>query len=283
MPPPPTLARTDVGDGPPVLLIHGWGSFKEAWFTVPERLARAGFRAVAVDLPGSGASAAGPRARHTAFAHADALEPLARGLAPVAVVGHSMGAQAALVLAVRRPELVPRLVLVAPYASPGVRLRLPPRSFLEAAVLPVVGRPVAHLGMRWLQRSQRRARASYVAAVARPEALRGDPAVAALLEDAAERLRRADRRTMVESLRAGVLADLRPLAARVRQPTLVIGGDRDNVARPAAVDALAAALPHGRRVRLRGVGHLPPVECPRALTAELARHLRAGAPAAARA
>lgn len=279
----PAIARTDVGDGPPVLLVHGWASFKEAWFSVPARLAEVGLRAVAVDLPGAGASAAGRRAGHTPFAYADALEPLAHELAPLAVVGHSLGAQTALVLGVRRPDLVDRLALVAPYALPGARLRIPPRTFLEAAVLPVVGRPIAHAGMRWLQRSLRRTRASYAGAVAQPQVLAGDPEVLALLEDAAGRLRRADRRAMVESLRAGVLADLRPLAARVPQPTLVIGGDRDRVAPPAKVDALAAALPRGRRVRLRGVGHLPQVECPGALVEELVRHLRAGVPAAAHA
>jgi pimeloyl-ACP methyl ester carboxylesterase len=286
-PAPAPIARADLGDGPPVLLVHGWSSFKEAWFTVPERLAAAGFRAVAVDLPGSGASAAARRGRgaagvrHGALGYADALEPLARELGPLALAGHSLGAQTALVLAVRRPELVERVVLVAPYALPGARLRLPPRTFLDAVVLPVVGRPIGHAGMRWLQRSLRRTRASYASAVARPDALRGDPAVRALLEDAAGRLRRADRHVMVESLRAGVLADLRPLAARVRQPTLVVGGDRDRVAPPAKVDALAAALPDGRRVRLPGVGHLPQVEAPAALVDHVVRHLRAGAPAPA--
>ena len=53
------------GDGPPVLLLHGYADSADTWRAVLDRLARAGRRALAVDLPGFGAlpgAAAGPGA-----------------------------------------------------------------------------------------------------------------------------------------------------------------------------------------------------------------------------
>ncbi len=51
-----TLARIETGTGPAVLLIHGLNGFKEGWGPLPQALAAAGLRAVAVDMPGFGAS-----------------------------------------------------------------------------------------------------------------------------------------------------------------------------------------------------------------------------------
>src|SRR6478672_13931459 len=48
------------GDGPPVLLLHGYADSADTWRAVLDRLARAGRRALAVDLPGFGACPALP-------------------------------------------------------------------------------------------------------------------------------------------------------------------------------------------------------------------------------
>src|SRR3954468_23137820 len=45
------------GRGPPVLLLHGYADSADTWRAVLDRLARAGRRALAVDLPGFGACA----------------------------------------------------------------------------------------------------------------------------------------------------------------------------------------------------------------------------------
>jgi pimeloyl-ACP methyl ester carboxylesterase len=96
------------GDGPPLLLIHGYGgaawNFSELAPLLPGR------RLLIPDLPGHAASAPLPAAP-TMAAYADAVAACLDG--PVDVFGHSMGGAVALRLAERRPELVRRIVLAA--------------------------------------------------------------------------------------------------------------------------------------------------------------------------
>jgi 3-oxoadipate enol-lactonase len=96
------------GEGPPLLLVHGFGgaawNFSELAPLLPGR------RLIIPDLPGHGASSPLPAPTMTGFA--DVLGDLLDG--PVDVVGHSMGGVVALRLAERHPLLVRRLVLAAP-------------------------------------------------------------------------------------------------------------------------------------------------------------------------
>jgi pimeloyl-ACP methyl ester carboxylesterase len=96
------------GDGPPLLLIHGFGgaawNFSELAPLLPGR------RLLIPDLPGHAASTPLPAAP-TMAAYADAVAACLDG--PVDVFGHSMGGAVALRLAERRPDLVRRIVLAA--------------------------------------------------------------------------------------------------------------------------------------------------------------------------
>jgi pimeloyl-ACP methyl ester carboxylesterase len=98
------------GDGPPLLLIHGYGgaawNFSELAPLLPGR------RLLIPDLPGHAASAPLP-AGPTLAAYADAVAACLPDGGPVDVFGHSLGGTVALRLAERRPELVRRLVLAA--------------------------------------------------------------------------------------------------------------------------------------------------------------------------
>jgi pimeloyl-ACP methyl ester carboxylesterase len=98
------------GEGPPLLLVHGYGgaawNFSELAPLLPGR------RLVVPDLPGHAASGRLPAAP-TMAAYAEAVAACLDGT-PHDVVGHSMGGVVALRLAERRPELVRRIVLAAP-------------------------------------------------------------------------------------------------------------------------------------------------------------------------
>ncbi len=97
------------GDGPPLLLVHGFGG--SAWNFAELRPHLEGRRLIVPDLPGHGGSAPLPAAA-TLRGFADALVPLLDG--PTDVLGHSLGGVVALRLAERHPALVRRLVLAAP-------------------------------------------------------------------------------------------------------------------------------------------------------------------------
>src|SRR5262249_2455297 len=66
--------------------------------------------------------------------------------------------------------------------------------------------------------------------------------------------------------------DLRPILPAIRQPVLLVGGDRDPVVSRACEDELGAALPNARRVELMHCGHNPLFTHPEVL-AELARQV----------
>lgn len=118
-----TLHTTRVGDdGDRIVFLHGlFGRGKN--FTRIAKDLQPGFRSLLVDLPNHGRSGWTDRVdyRQMADSVAAALrEDFAAG-GPVAVVGHSLGGKVAMVLALRHPELVSRLVVVdiAPTRSGG--------------------------------------------------------------------------------------------------------------------------------------------------------------------
>ena len=129
---PPTGRWVDVGDarlfvqewgppnGPVVLLSHGTGAWSGTWFELPQALAAAGWRVVAVDLPPFGFSISNGRPGELdysrpaqAFRLVNLMSTLG-GPSEVTLVGHSFGAGPALEAAMRSPLRLRRLVLVAP-------------------------------------------------------------------------------------------------------------------------------------------------------------------------
>jgi pyruvate dehydrogenase E2 component (dihydrolipoamide acetyltransferase) len=109
------LRSLDLGEGAsvPVLLVHGFGADLNTWMFTQPALAE-GRRVIALDLPGHGGSTkevgAGDAERLTEVVEAflDAL-----GIAQVHLAGHSMGGAIAASLALRRPERVASLTLIA--------------------------------------------------------------------------------------------------------------------------------------------------------------------------
>ncbi|MFL6246555.1 MAG: alpha/beta fold hydrolase [Thermoanaerobaculia bacterium] len=137
------------GDGPLVVLLHGFPESRKTWTRQLPALAAAGFRAVAPDLRGYGDS---PKPRgikpyrmsEIAADVAELIESL-HG-APCAVVGHDWGAAAAWTLAMERPELLRQLVILnVPHPSAIARearrslrqkLNLSYQVFFQLPVLP---------------------------------------------------------------------------------------------------------------------------------------------------
>lgn len=110
------LATWRWGDGPTILLVHGWGSRGARLGSFVEPIVAAGCSAVTFDAPGHGESA-GRLSSLPQFL--EALSAVASALGPVrAVVAHSMGGAAA-ALAMARGLRAERAVFLAPAAHPG--------------------------------------------------------------------------------------------------------------------------------------------------------------------
>ena len=106
------LPYTEAGEGEAVLLIHAGIADRSMWDEHLQWLARAGFRAVAVDLPGFGEAPVedGPQAPWE-----DVLQTLRDlDVARAALVGNSFGAAVALRVAVVAPVAVTAMALISP-------------------------------------------------------------------------------------------------------------------------------------------------------------------------
>jgi pimeloyl-ACP methyl ester carboxylesterase len=109
-----TLAYDDEGGGQPAFVfIHGWACDRSTWRPQVEDLSR-DFRCINVDLRGRGESQPMPPFDTTTAADdvADMIRQL--GIAPVIIVGHSLGGLVALLVNDRHPELVLGIVIGDP-------------------------------------------------------------------------------------------------------------------------------------------------------------------------
>ncbi|WP_306231917.1 alpha/beta fold hydrolase [Agrococcus beijingensis] len=98
-------------DGTPVLFLHGTSANRHGWDAVVDAMAEPA-RAVRLDQRGHGLSGDGDAYDADAFARDAAAVIRALDLGPTLVVGHSMGARNAWVLAAREPEVVSGVVAV---------------------------------------------------------------------------------------------------------------------------------------------------------------------------
>lgn len=122
------------GDGPTVLLVHGWGERASRLGAFVGPLVERGFRVVGVDLPSHGDSDDGPA---TIPDLADAVRAVARHLGGVdAVVAHSIGGPATFI-ALRGGLEVQALALITPavrlahaVTSFGQLFRVPPKAIV---------------------------------------------------------------------------------------------------------------------------------------------------------
>ena len=108
------LAATVWGEGPIVLLAHGWESRRTHWSAFVGPLVEAGFRPLAVDAPAHGDS---PGQTANVLEYGLALVQVGRQVGPIAgVVGHSFGAGAA-AIAIHRGLAAAAVVLISGPAS----------------------------------------------------------------------------------------------------------------------------------------------------------------------
>lgn len=110
----PFIAHGEAGDRPPIVFLHGFAGDGLGWANVQLALARRR-RSLAFDLPGHGRALAWPEVGHAGLAAKAVTASLdALDLPRVHLVGHSMGGAVASLIALRAPERIASLTLVAP-------------------------------------------------------------------------------------------------------------------------------------------------------------------------
>lgn len=240
-----TIAFTDSGRGAPAFVfLHYWGGAGRSWRRVIAALGE-GYRSLAPDLRGWGASAV-TDGRYDLEAMADDVAGLllARGLGRVVLVGHSMGGKIAQMLAMRGLPGLAGLVLVAPAPFSPMPVPAEMRAAMRASYDSAAGIDQA-LGVLAGPGLDAEARATVL-----EDTQRGAPGA----KDA--------------WTAAGMIADLGPGLGRFTGPAAILVGDADRVEDAGRLRALyAEALPQADFRLLPGIGHLAPFEAPDAIAA----------------
>lgn len=240
------------GDGPPLLLLHGFAG-RGAWWAPHLAAFRRVRRTIVVDLLGHGRSDApeDPRRHAVERQAADLAAILERLDARHAdVLGYSLGARIALRLAVDRPGIVGRLVLESPsagIADSAARLR---RRQADERWVQLLGRGDLHAFVdAWLAQpifASRRGLAARLRERDRARYLDNRPAALAVSLTGAGQ---------------GVMEPVGPLLQRVGASTLVLAGELD-AAGTRRAECVAAAIPDARLAIVSGAGHAPHLEAP---------------------
>jgi pimeloyl-ACP methyl ester carboxylesterase len=260
--------------GPAVVLVHGLGGSHLNWDLFAPLL-NGHARLWALDLPGFGRSEPGGRTASVS-ANAATLERFLDEVVgePVVLVGNSMGGMLSILAAGERPDAVTGLVLLDP-AIPGPRRAIDPLVALMFAVYAV---PL--VGERFLRR--RRTRTTEIARVRETLTLCGvdpDDVPKEVIDRSVTLLQE---RKDVEGMDRAFLAAARSLVhllidprryrkamASIRVPVLLVHGDRDRLVPVAAARDIARRHPGWRYVELADVGHIPQLQVPERLAADV--------------
>jgi pimeloyl-ACP methyl ester carboxylesterase len=241
------------GAGPPLLFVHGVSDSSRSFLQPVSRLS-AHFRCIAYDQPtGHGDGAVLKR-----YSHDDLVADLWAlmdhlGTRQSYLFGSSFGATIVLKALAERPERLPRAILQGGLAYRPLRRAERLLAWLGHFLPGTLARvPFREKVLREVNKGLFDSRT--------PDVWRyfldcsGSARIAAF----------AYQGLMLHGL------DVRPLLSRVRQPVLLVCGDRDTVVPPAYEEVLLRGLPNAGRVVLEGSGHVPSYTHPEVL-AEVVR------------
>jgi pimeloyl-ACP methyl ester carboxylesterase len=247
-----TWSYYEGGQGPTLVLLHGFASDKTVWLPLAEQLT-AHFHVVIPDLPGWGESSREAGADYGVQAQAQRLQAFvdALGLQRFVLVGHSMGGAIAGVYAARHPQGLAALALLDTYG-----LKSDPNDFDRSVM---AGKdPFVYDDRAGFERALK-------LAFLQP------PQVPGRIEDVFVRRNRESRafieRTMAQLRRPDDYLSLQHVLGDLTVPVLGLWCHDDRVVDPSALDSLRNGLVQAPAISsslLNGCNHMPMMEKPEA-------------------
>ncbi len=242
-----TVNMREYGKGVPLVLFHSLLADRTSFDGVIDSLAQ-NFRVLVPELPGFGASHA---VQGGLEAVADRMAEAVREIGqPVRLLGNGYGGFVALVLTMRHPELVQRLVIAdagACFSEPG---RAAFRGMAAGAnAKGLVG--IADVAMRRLFA---------------PDFWEANPA---LVAERRERFLASTLEVVTAACAALASMDLRPLVPGVKIPVHVVCGAQDEATPQAMSEELASLLPNASLHILDGLAHVPQLQAPSVFLADV--------------
>lgn len=250
----------DLGEGKPVVFVHGLSGCWQNWLENLPRVASER-RVIALDLPGFGDSEM-PGEKISIEGYGRCVDELCERLelGSVAIVGNSMGGFVGAEVAISFPSRVDRLVLVSAAGITTANvLRRPVMTLGRVATALATNSAIGH------RRIAARPVTRHVALllVARhPSRLRPDVVFEGLM-------RGAGKPGFVAALKATLEYDFRDRLPDIGCPTLVVWGSKDSVLPVDDAAEFERLIPDVRKVVMDDTGHIPMMERP----ATFNRHL----------
>ncbi len=253
----------DLGEGPPVIFIHGLSGCWQNWLENLPHFAR-DRRVIAVDLPGFGHSEM-PAEEISISGYAYAIDELMTelGIDSAQIVGNSMGGFIGAELAIAHPARVERLVLVAAAGlsieyvrterTRGLRHRAENIAFFYLGWIASRSHQVA------LRARLRHALLLLVAA--HPARLPGPLA--------AQQVLGSGKPGFNDALEAMCRYPLRDRLERIACPTLIIWGDKDRLVPVKDAAVFERLIPDSRTVIYEDTGHVTMMERPARFNADV--------------
>ncbi|MET8243762.1 4-carboxymuconolactone decarboxylase [Streptomyces sp. NPDC005202] len=237
-------------DAPVLILGPSLGTTWHMWDRQVPELAKQ-WRVFRFDLPGHGGAPAYPASSVSGLAARLLVTLDGLGVQRFGYAGCALGGAIGVELALRHPERLASLALIA--ASP--RFGTADEFRQRGVIVRTNGLdPIARTSPdRWFT-------AGFAAA---------QPAIT---EWAVQMVRTTDPGCYIAACEALAAFDVRAELARVGVPTLVLVGSEDQVTGPAEARTLVAGIPDARLAVVPGASHLVPVEQPAAVTDLLVRH-----------
>ncbi len=253
----------DIGAGPAVVFLHGLAGCWQNWLQNIVPLA-ADHRVVAIDLPGFGESAMPARPISVSGYARTVVEVLdALGLEQATIVGNSMGGFVGCEMAIRFPQRIERLALVA---GAGLSLRhmrherkAGARARVENLLFFALGRLARHTDL--VVRSRRLRRGLLLLVVAHPEQLPA-PLIA-------EQAHGAGKPGFDDALEAMTAYPIRDRLGEISCPTLIVWGEDDRLVPVRDAAEFEWLIGDARRIVYPDTGHMVMLERPERFNADL--------------
>lgn len=240
----------DEGTGSPIVILHGWGSRADSWREVQDDLARRGYRVVIPDLPGFGESEEPPSIwslkEYSAFIR-DFTAALK--IDYCSLVGHSFGGRIAIDYTLRNPKRVRRLIL-CDAAGITRHKKLKTKIFL---ILTRGGNLIFQVPLLSFLKPLA-TKLWYVAAGERD------------YYRASSRMRQVMKKVLDENIRTYLPS--------IRQPTLILWGEKDVVTPLADAIIIHRSIPLTHLHVFPGIGHAIHLKNSQGVAREIARFLK---------
>lgn len=253
---------------PTIVMIHGFRGTHHGLEKIVQALPE--FRCIVPDLPGFGASEAFANGEHSLDNYVEFIHDFMQSIgSPVALLGHSFGSIVTSHYAARYPDEVQKLILINPISAPALK---GPKAVMTKAALMYY----------WLAKKSPKqvsrkilSHKAIVDLMSHQMTISKDPELRAFVR--AQHREHfstfASPEVVSQAFRASVSNTVKDVVRHLIMPTLVVGADKDQVSAVETQRDLTRALPVGKYVELKNVGHLTHYERPREVAEAIRKFL----------